>query len=584
MKFFSHHNPDILLQDHLKSVGESGRKILLEKRINDLDNRFLSDVIYLIGISHDFGKFTTYFQDYLEKKRRGDGVTHHGLISAIFTYEVLSEYTRIKKNETHSFYKYIPLLGYIIVKHHHGNLDDIKNDVNPDQVFKEFLNIREQLLDIRKNENEVKKIYSRLFQESDIQVQGVFDKLSHYEMDCSSRDALDRLIKPLQKDAYLFHKDISSKSEILPFLVTQFFYSILIDSDKKHAGHVGAVLRPHIPSDIVEKFKARPEFEKANESNINRIRDEIFESVIQTIQKHSDKKIFSITAPTGTGKTLTSLSAALKLRNNSPIPQRIIYALPFTSIIDQNFRVVDDVLETTIPDFRKNESSYLLKHHHLAEFKYRYEGEHKPVDESLALIESWDSEIIVTTFIQFFYSTIGYQNKFLKKFHNIAGSIIILDEVQNIPIKYWRLVGSVLTDLTKYFDCTVILLTATQPMIFEKDECIELVQNHEKYFSNPDLNRVLLRYNENEKTIEEIISELNLSPDKSYLFVLNTIRSSIEFFTQLSKKQGYEISSENPIEYLSTNIIPKVRHGRILRIKNDLDSGKKKIIVTTQSD
>ena len=347
-------------------------------------------------------------------------------------------------------------------------------------------------------------------------------------------------------------------------------------------GHVGAVLRPHIPSDIVEKFKARPEFEKANESNINRIRDEIFESVIQTIQKHSDKKIFSITAPTGTGKTLTSLSAALKLRNNSPIPQRIIYALPFTSIIDQNFRVVDDVLETTIPDFRKNESSYLLKHHHLAEFKYRYEGEHKPVDESLALIESWDSEIIVTTFIQFFYSTIGYQNKFLKKFHNIAGSIIILDEVQNIPIKYWRLVGSVLTDLTKYFDCTVILLTATQPMIFEKDECIELVQNHEKYFSNPDLNRVLLRYNENEKTIEEIISELNLSPDKSYLFVLNTIISSIEFFTQLSKKQGYEISSENPIEYLSTNIIPKVRHGRILRIKNDLDSGKKKIIVTTQ--
>ena len=128
----------------MKSVGESGRKILLEKRINDLDNRFLSDVIYLIGISHDFGKFTTYFQDYLEKKRRGDGVTHHGLISAIFTYEVLSEYTRIKKNETHSFYKYIPLLGYIIVKHHHGNLDDIKNDVNPDQVFKEFLNIRER--------------------------------------------------------------------------------------------------------------------------------------------------------------------------------------------------------------------------------------------------------------------------------------------------------------------------------------------------------------------------------------------------------------------------------------------------------
>ena len=81
---------------------------------------------------------------------------------------------------------------------------------------------------------------------------------------------------------------------------------------------LGRSFRPHIPSDIVEKFKARPEFEKANESNINRIRDEIFQSVIQTIQKHLDKKIFSITAPTGTGKTLTSLSAALKLKKQLP--------------------------------------------------------------------------------------------------------------------------------------------------------------------------------------------------------------------------------------------------------------------------
>jgi CRISPR-associated endonuclease/helicase Cas3 len=580
--FFSHRQPDILLKDHLRTVGESGRNILLEKHINYLDKQFLSDTAYLIGMSHDFGKFTHFFQDYLDKKRSGDGLTHHGLISALFTYEVLSEFVMIKKYENNPLLKYIPLLGYFIVKHHHGNLDDIKNDANSDQLFKEFSNIQEQILDIQKNERDIERIYSLLLEGTAIDILKIFKNFYRYEKKYSSLDELDQIIKSIRKDTYYFDKEGSDQTEILYFLITQLLYSVLIDSDKKHAGHVETILRPYLLPDIVEQYKARPEFQKENVSNINKIRDEIFDSVIKNIQKNPDVKIFSITAPTGTGKTLTSLSAALKIKNKSSPQPRIIYALPFTSIIDQNFSVFSDVMQKTIPDFKNNESLYLLKHHHLAEFKYKYEGEDKPVEDSLALMESWDSEIIVTTFIQFFYSTIGYQNKFLKKFHNIANSIIILDEVQNIPIRYWRLVGHLLLALTKYFDCTVILLTATQPLIFEKNECMELVENHYQYFSNPDLNRVVLQYDENEKTIEDIISELNISSEKSYMFVLNTIRSSIEFFDQLSKKLKVENNSQIHIEYLSTNIIPKERRMRISRIKSELDNGKKMVIITTQ--
>ncbi len=580
--FFSHRQPDVLLKDHLRSVGETGRRILLDKRINHLDKQFLSDVAYLIGISHDFGKFTHYFQDYLDKKRSGDGLTHHGLISALFTYEVLSEFVKIKKYENNALSKNIPLLGYFIVKHHHGNLDDIKNDADSDQLFKEFSNIREQISDIRKKEYEIEKIYSNLFVESGIEVGKIFNFFYQYEKNYLSPDELDKIIKSIRKDTYYFNKESSDQTEMLHFLITQILYSVLIDSDKKHAGRVEAIQRHSLPQDIVEQYKARSEFQKENESNINKIRNDIFDSVIKNIQKHPDQKIFSITAPTGTGKTLASLAAALKIKNKFSPQPRIIYALPFTSIIDQNFSVFDDVLQKTIPDFKKNESSYLLKHHHLAEIKYKHEGEDKPVEDSLALIESWDSEIIVTTFIQFFYSTIGYQNKFLKKFHNIAGSVIILDEIQNIPIKYWRLVGRVLSALSKYFDCTVILLTATQPLIFEKNECMELVENHNQYFSNTELNRVILQYDEKEKTIEDIISELNLSSEKSYMFVLNTIRSSIDFFNQLSKKLENDHNSQNRIEYLSTNIIPKERYERISRIKNELNHGKKMVIITTQ--
>jgi CRISPR-associated endonuclease/helicase Cas3 len=582
--FYSHRQPDVLLKDHLRIVGENGRNILLEKRINNLDKPFLSDVAYLIGISHDFGKFTRYFQDYLDKKRKGDGLTHHGLISALFTYEVLAEFVKIKKCENDPFFKYIPLLGYFIVKHHHGNLDDIHTDTNSVDLFDEYANIQPQISDIRKHESDVKRIYSAFFLEFGIQSSNIFTNLTRFEKSSSSPAELDQILKPLRKDAHFFNKEASDEknNKIVNFLVTQLLYSVLIDSDKKHAGHVESIQRYSIPQDIVERYKARPEFQEENVSNINKIRNDIYDSVISNISKNSDKKIFSITAPTGTGKTLTSLSAALKIKNKSLLKPRIIYALPFTSIIDQNFTVFDDVLQKTIPDFKNNESPYLLKHHHLAEFKYKHEGENKPVEESLALIETWDSEIIVTTFIQFFYSTIGYKNKFLKKFHNIAGSIIILDEVQNIPIKYWTLVGKVLLALVDYFDCTVILLTATQPLIFQKNECVELVENHEQYFSNPELNRVSLHYDEKEKTIGEVISRLSLSSEKSYMFVLNTIRSSIEFYDLLLKKMKTENASQICIEYLSTNIVPKERRERISRIKKGLDDGKKLVIVTTQ--
>ena len=254
--FFSHRQPDVLLKDHLRSVGETGRRILLDKRINHLDKQFLSDVAYLIGISHDFGKFTHYFQDYLDKKRSGDGLTHHGLISALFTYEVLSEFVKIKKYENNALSKNIPLLGYFIVKHHHGNLDDIKNDADSDQLFKEFSNIREQISDIRKKEYEIEKIYSNLFVESGIEVGKIFNFFYQYEKNYLSPDELDKIIKSIRKDTYYFNKESSDQTEMLHFLITQILYSVLIDSDKKHAGRVEAIQRHSLPQDIVEQYKA----------------------------------------------------------------------------------------------------------------------------------------------------------------------------------------------------------------------------------------------------------------------------------------------------------------------------------------
>ncbi|MGB2843026.1 MAG: CRISPR-associated helicase Cas3' [Halobacteriota archaeon] len=364
----------------------------------------------------------------------------------------------------------------------------------------------------------------------------------------------------------------------------------MIDSDKKHAGHIREIERKELPEGLVEEYLGLPEFKEENKSNINHIRNEIRRSVLKNIRdpKNINQRIFTLTAPTGTGKTLTSLSAALILRNklkeafkleNEP---RIIYSLPFTSIIDQNYNVFDGVL-SQIKDFEKRESEYLLKHHHLSEIFYKTGSinKEKDVDESLVLIESWESEIIVTTFIQLFHTLIGYKNRSLKKFHNIVNSIIILDEVQNIPIEYWKLTGEVLTAITRYFNCRIILMTATKPLIFEEGTYKELVDGYESYFNMVELNRVCLKIDSDGGQIPEFCNSLDDWSKNSYLFVLNTINSSLEFYKAIINRIQ-ELGLAFKVCYLSTNIIPKERRQRIEKIKEAINNGQKIAVVSTQ--
>lgn len=170
----------------------------------------------------------------------------------------------------------------------------------------------------------------------------------------------------------------------------------------------------------------------------------------------------------------------------------------------------------------------------------------------------------------------------LKKFHNIVNSIIILDEVQNIPLKYWPVVREILLALSKYFNCRIILMTATKPLIFENNDfCKELVTNYDQYFKTDELNRVELKYI-GENTIDDFYNNLPKLNLNSYLFVFNSISSSLYFYHKIKNIKGYKKF------YLSTNIVPKERSLRIKNIKRVITSNKKTskkkrfIVVSTQ--
>ena len=592
MEFYSHLEPEkIFLKDHLHYVGNRSREIINSKALTEIDKNVISDVSYLIGISHDFGKYTTFFQEKLKGLRaKNDPLAHHGLISALFAFELVSEYLKQAECEDKKPYRFLPLIAYFIIKHHHCNLNSIETDVDSDQLFKTgFKNVGEQLKDIWVNREQITEDYKYLLKNENISFEEILINFEKYKKEIKISEDIKPLIKELDKSLYFLPKK-SENGTITYYLLLQLLYSVLIDSDKKHAGRVREIERRELPENLVEDYLSSSEFKEDNESNINQIRDEIRKSVLKNISESSsvDERIFTLTAPTGTGKTLTSFSAALILRKklkkglNLKYEPRIIYSLPFTSIIDQNYSVFDNVLRH-IEDFEKNESEYLLKHHYLSEIFYKTEDidREEDIDESLALIESWESEIIVTTFIQLFYTLIGYKNRSLKKFHNIVNSIIILDEVQNIPIEYWKLTEEILIGITKYFNCRIILMTATKPLIFEEGTYKELVEGYEDYFKNDELNRVCLKIDSAEMQIEEFCNKLNDWSKNSYLLVFNTINSSLEFYDKI-KNRIKDLGLNYEIEYLSTNIIPKERKERINRIKQAIDNNQKIIIVSTQ--
>lgn len=575
-----------ILIEHLDEVGKAAQGYVAKVPHEHAEE--LARAALLAGFCHDFGKYTSYFQDYLLKGKKQGQRHHHGFISALYGAYYIENY--IKKHVScfsAAFRNYLPLLIYIAILHHHGPLEDVEKTLSSkkrlrskdfnlvdDELRMRLVIVREQVNDLQENISKIEQEYRTILEEPNIQ-----KFLNEDEGWLQVLENLNTLYYDFQEE------DFSLKLQLS--FILYLLYSALIDADKYDAAGLTKLERLKLPADLVDRYIAN-QFSSSIE-RIDPIRREIYEKVMQNIENDEcvslDQHLYTLTAPTGTGKTLTSLSAALKLRKRieesklgySP---RIIYALPFTSIIDQNYEVIRNVLKA-LPDFEDQENRYLIKHHHLAELRYLYNGKEEKPNQALLRIESWDAEIIVTTFIQLLYAIVGYQNSYLKKFHNLAGSIILMDEVQNIDVEYWPLVRQALIMLAQVTKCYIILLTATKPLIFDEAEAKALLPDCSQYFEN--INRVTVYPRLEPLTIEDFCEEFvrHYSPTQSYLLVLNTIRSSIKVYKYLKE----EISEKYPeviIFYLSTNIVPRERAFRVKLIRRALRKGKKVIVVSTQ--
>ena len=562
-------HPNKKLENHLKNVADFSYDVF---NFLEIENKELfSNISFLIGLTHDFAKSTSFFQTYLSDHTKKEN-TQHSFLSAIFTYYVVKNY--LDKNNI-NFESNLSIISYIVVLAHHGNLKDITklDDYNEKKINSKM--VLKQIEDLKSSDDNLSKFYD----DFEIDFLDFFD-----EFDEISEEITDELL------IFSFEGNIDNYFYIL------LFYSSLLDADKMDASESKRINRENIPGDIVDIFKKKNNL-RDSKDNINKTREEAYQEVNGNILNMDlNERILSIELPTGIGKTFTGVSAALKLKerinNELNFNPRIIYSLPFLTIVDQN----SDTISSILNESNLKGSNFLLNHNHLSDMNYKSNDlEEYNISNSKILIEGWNSEIIVTTFIQFFYSIISNKNKSLRKFHNITNSIILLDEIQSLPYKYWKIINLFFKKLAYEYNCWIILMTATQPYIFKENEIKSLVDNVEYYFNKFD--RVNYNFNLDSQNFEdfkkEFVDKISNDLKNDYLVVLNTINSSkelYEFIKDYYSVMDYDIYLDDcngicyigddiQLIYLSNNIIPKHRLEKINAIK---ESHRQSIVISTQ--
>lgn len=509
-QFMSH--PNKLLKDHLKEVSIAAEKYVKEAGRNDL-----SIYAKIIGGLHDVGKYTSMFQRSLSESKKVD-CSDHALISSLIAFYETYQQT---SNDVYSF------LSMTAIYSHHGHLKGITT-------------VTERLLDLKYDIDIPNSCIIKQYKE----LSQVWDSIIRRELDWLSLSDLpyfkDLVSLALQKIFNLKGKEFGWKEYFDGLLL----FSALIDADKHSAAMIEET-NFELPDreKVIQYVSSLPKYG----NDIEKIREELFTWAKEIYP--SENEMLVLSAPTGSGKTLSGVLVGLGSHK-----RRLIYSLPFISIIEQTGEVLSKALG----------QQYVLTYHHMS-FNWN-ESENVDLERRMMLVESWQSPIIVTTFEAFVSSFLSNKNSYLKRLHNIANSFIILDEVQSLPVEKIALILEAVNEMEKNLNTGVLLMSATIPFSTEKIEMpVRTVPNRYKiHFKEID----------SFKTPSEFASVIDFSKG-STMVELNTISSAEEVYQELIKKDA-------ELQYLSTRVIPKERIKRITDIKRKLDAGERVNLITTQ--
>lgn len=512
---------------------ENGREQLLIEHlrgVGDMAERFAAAfgeeaAGRMVGLYHDIGKYSQEFQAYL---RRGGGRK--------FDHSTAGALELMKKKSPLS----IPT-AFCVAGHHSGLLNGGNSKVDTE---------------------ERRSLWGRLKKEPGRDIpnyQAYQDEVSE-----GTDNDKSQLLPQIVRDAFSCQ------------FYTRMLFSCLVDADfldteefmqpkENIRGDFASIskLKERLDAYIAEKF-LNEQGQRYGEP-INQHRRKILRECIAAGEAEEGSSLLSLTVPTGGGKTIASLAFALHhaVRTGK---KRVIYVIPYTSIIEQNAKVFREIMG----------DENVIEHH--CQVDYPQSADDGDYDKQLKCqlaTENWDAPLIVTTNVQFFESLFANRTSRCRKLHNIAASVIIFDEAQMLPIDYLRPCLAAIHELTQHYGATAVLCTATQPSLnkifleYYQREIKEICRN------------VTAEYDFFKRTKIELLPQkmeladmaARLTEKEQVLCIVNTKKAARELFEALD-------GVENCF-HLSTNLCPQHRKAVLAQIRQALLNGKPCRVIST---
>ncbi len=524
MEYLAHQTEDKtrkqLLKHHLKNTAELCCDFSVES---------FKDIAYICGLCHDIGKYSEDFQ----KRINGANIrVQHSIGGANALLEEMG-----KENVA------IWIAAFCIAGHHTG-ISDGGTDIDS---------------------NEDITLLGRLKNKTNYSV---------YKKELSFKDMMSN--KEFMELAKLSCKTLEDIIEFYAF-VTRYIYSCLVDADfidteRFFKGNIREGLKNNFEKCYNLLIEYMSNF--SQDTPIRIARNKLLNEAVKNIKNNAE--IYLMNMPTGSGKTLCSIRVALEriklLKNTNKQKKRIIYVIPYTTIVEQTTDIFENIF--------KDEN--ILQHHS----NYYYELKSKPNDtenyademaKRLKLSsENWDAEFIITTDVQFFESLYNYKSSPMRKIHNMADSIIIFDEIHTMPKNYLEPCIRGIGYITKYLNSEAVFMTATMPdfkKIFKEYipfcNIIELLDD--RY--NDVFKKCNYKYR-GELSDEALIMETENY--KSTLIVVNKRQKARDLYAKF--KEAYPDTS---IYHLSTYMTGYDRSNIINEIRQKLVSDEKVVIIST---
>lgn len=345
---------------------------------------------------------------------------------------------------------------------------------------------------------------------------------------------------------------------------TRMLYSCLVDADyldteRFMRGQTGRDGYDDIHT-LLDRLDAYIQPWQNPKTALNRLRCAILQSCAEAGCR--DKGIYTLTVPTGGGKTVASLAFALRHAAHHEM-KRIIYVIPYTSIIDQNAFLFRKILG----------DGNVLEHHSGVQYELSEDASPEEIRRALA-VENWDMPVIVTTAVQFFESMYANRSSKCRKLHNLADSVVIFDEAQMLPIEHLKPCVAAMAALVEQFHSTVLLCTATQPSLNDlfnryapshtiSELCPQTEDLYEKF------RRVCFR--QIGKKADDALAE-QLRKHSQVLCIVNSRKAAQSIFALLPEENRY---------HLSTLMIPAQRQSLLKEIRERLSKNLPCRVVST---